>query len=244
MFDRLSLAWKLLVGKAALRGGAGPGFSSGYGSNGDLPRRGTLELLQAYKTMPWLRTAAGRIASHVASVPLTLSVPGRKGGKPRELEEHELLDLLQKPNPRMRGRAFRRLLQVWLEAPGEAFAVKERNAAGVPVELYAIPPHRVVQTPGPVRNTFRVIMPNGQHRELPPEDVIWLKDTDPENPYGRGSGIGAALNDELNTDEFAAQQAASVLANGAIPSHILGVEGMAEDEAIRLKAKMEEDFGG
>ena len=40
---------------------------------------------------------------------------------------------------------------------------------------------------------------------MPPEDVIVFKDPDPANPYGRGSGIGKALGDELDTDEFAAQ---------------------------------------
>ena len=229
------------------------------------PRRGTKELMTAYRRMPWLRAVAGRIADAVAATPWQLFVVEGSNGRAvrnrvlqkadlrirrqkmaelkqqgalREIEEHPLLDLLDRANPLMTGRTARKVTQLYLDLKGETFWVIERNGAGMPVEYWPIPPHWVVETPEPGRPTFRVNFPSWQG-EIPATEIVWLKDPDPENPYGRGAGLAEALGDELDTDEYASKHVKAWFYNRAVPELLIGVENASEEELRAAKAKWE-----
>lgn len=226
------------------------------------PRRGTPQLLQAYSEMPWLRAIASRVASAFASVEWRLYYgqrPGaaraykavraqkasprdrrairkamRKEGELREIQEHPLLDALDSANAFHTGYQMRRLTCLYLDLVGDAFWAKERNAAGVPVAFWPIPPSWILSTPTPQRPAWRFSY-RGWQGELPDVDVLWFQDTDPANPYGRGTGLGASLGDELEADEYAARTMKQVFFNRALPEALITAEGMSEPETRRLE---------
>ena len=248
--DRLALAAKAVVGlfddsssQAAFR--MFPGISPG--AIGYSPTRGVRQTLEAYSKMPWLRGVASRVGDGFASVDWQLFATGPARGRAtrdvaiqragyagrrkmirqkqtaqelREITEHIFLDLQQRPNPFQTGQAFRKLTMIHLDLVGEAFWVKERNGTGAPSALYPIPPNWVTATPTPDHRFYRVGF-RGWQGEIPDTEILWLKDPDPANPYGRGSGLAMTLGDELDTDEYAAKAIKQSFLNMNLPDALI-----------------------
>jgi len=224
-----------------------PGVSPG--AVGFAPTRGVRQTLEAYSKMPWLRGVASRVGDGFASVDWELYRTGapspnprtardvqiqragitqrkallkqtKAAGELREVTDHIFLDLQQRPNPTQTGVTFRKLTMVHLDLVGEAFWIKERNGTGAPSALYPIPPHWVTATPTPAHRFYRVGF-RGWQGEIPDTEILWLKDPDPANPYGRGSGLAMALGDELDTDEYAAKAIKQSFLNMNLPDALI-----------------------
>ncbi len=228
------------------------------------PVRGTQELLEAYESMPWLRAVAGKVAASVATTEWQLFSVRRGGRAVRELglqragiqsrtrtlarlrrarelreePEHLLHQVLARPNPLMNQAALFRITQVALDLVGDAYWLKERNGLGAVVGLWYIPPHWVAEHPSPARDTFRMAFGAWQ-RDVPRTEVVWYHDPAPAWPYGRGSGLGWALLDELEVDEYAAKMAKVLFFNRALPAFLVmsasGEQAIGEPEMRRLK---------
>lgn len=241
-------------------------------SGGNPPARGTREQIAAYKTMPWLRAVVGRISYDVGSVRWELYTREKRGrpardwevqraafeerqqtikslvetGEMRRIDKHPALDLLHRANAFHTGLEMRRLTQQHLDLSGEAFWLLERTALGTPEGAWPIPPDWILATPTIKRPVFRVAF-RGWQGEIPATEIVWFCDRDPSNPYGRGTGTGQALADELETDEYAAKHAKSFYHNRARPDLIVspkGEEGMTEDEVRRLEEGWTRASGG
>jgi SPP1 gp7 family putative phage head morphogenesis protein len=249
------------------------GMFGGYVAWGKPPARGTREIMLLYKRSPWFRAALSRMSFGVAITPWKLyaaraKATGKyfrrkdlqratnsahrrklldeaaKNGELDEITDHPMLDLLENFNPMMPGLVARSLVQTLMDLKGEAFLVIERNAQGMPVELYPMPPYWVTETPTLRRPTFRVSA-IGWAGEIPETEVIWLRDLDPENPYGRGVGIGDALGDEAETDEYAAKYTKSFYYNDALPAGLVGIEGVTQKAQLdEAKQRWEDDHKG
>lgn len=168
----------------------------------------------------------------------------RAEGTLREVVDHPLLALLRKPNEFFRGATALKLTQVWLDIKGEAFWLLSLGEDGTPRAAYPLPPHWVTQVPTASKPTFTVSTGAGVHVEVDPRAVIWLKDPDPANPYGRGSGIAEALGDELETDEFAAKYLRSWFFNNATPSIIVSFEGAEGKSLAAARDEWEKNHRG
>ena len=250
--------------------GSAHGLLSGVLRGAAPPHRGTRELLAAYRQMPWLRAVTSRVATSVASTTWTLYVSqGRDGravrnvklqradaftrrrmlaqakqvGELREIEAHPLLDLIDNANPVMTGRTARQISQAYLDLKGEVFWVLERNGAGAPAEIWPVPPHWVTDTPSATRPMYCVSF-RGWRGEIPESEMVWLRDPDLENPYGRGAGIAEALGDELETDEYAVKHIKTWFYNRAVPELLIGVEQGSEEELKRAKQRWEDEHRG
>lgn len=225
------------------------------------PTRGTRELLEAYATMPWLRAAGSKIAMSVAATDWTLSKVSnarqarsllrqspkkrarRKAAFRKEMAlepilDHPLLDLLEAPNEWHPGLILFELAQLHLDLVGEAFWLKERNDNGSLRRLWPLPPTWVVQTPKleeePSKQFF-VIEVSGQRTPIPRTDMVWFYTPDPAKPYGRGVGVGRALGDELDTDEFSAKYIKQWFFNGAVPDVIVSADDLNSGDTKRLE---------
>jgi phage putative head morphogenesis protein, SPP1 gp7 family len=84
----------------------------------------------------------------------------------------------------------------------------------------------------------------GWQGEIPESEMVWLRDPDLENPYGRGAGIAEALGDELETDEYAAKHTKTWFYNRAVPELLIGVEQGSEEELKRAKQRWEDEHRG
>jgi|TARA_R110000824_G_scaffold260399_1_gene449061 HK97 family phage portal protein len=213
---------------------------------GDPPYRGATNILDAYSTMPWLRSVSQRIATSVATSATQWKLYAPKSKRKRdarviqrtagtverqalitkaaddvvEIESHILLDALNQANSYMVGQSLFKVTQIHLDLLGEAFWIKERNSFGAPVEFWPVPPDWVQETPTPDNRNFRVSF-KGWQGEIPDTEVLWMADLNPANPYGRGTGLARSLSDELETDEYAAKHTRQLFFNRARPDMII-----------------------
>jgi HK97 family phage portal protein len=239
------------------------GMLSGILMSGQAPRRGTRELLAAYRTLPYLHSVVHRIAYDVASVPFRL-YRQRKGsslkratgtvrkslidgavraGKLEEVEEHPVLDVLNTWNPALGPVASRAVCQMHLDLKGETFPIKERNGSGQTLELWPIPPHWIAEVPSANLHGFRASWA-GWQRIFPEEDVLWIRQPDPENPYGRGVGAGEALSDETDIGELATKYVKDFYFNGGVPPFILGIKEAGDEQLARFRERLIQEHRG
>jgi len=268
VISRFRHAWEMTK-QPDLFGGESQGMLAGIMQGGQPPKRGSEELIKMYKRLPWLRAINSKISISVASVTWELYVQRsgeravrsyklqkadinyrqknikqlKAAGKMEEIFDHPFLDLLDKANPAMTGRSARQITQTHLDIKGEAFWILERNGQGMPVEYWPIPPHWIAETPTAKRPSFRVNF-QGWQGHVPETEIIWMRDANPESPYGRGTGIAESLTDELETDEYASKYVKSWFYNNATPDLLVGVEGAGEDELKRAKQNWEDQHRG
>jgi HK97 family phage portal protein len=137
-----------------------------------------------------------------------------------EIEQHVFLDMLGNGNPYFTGRDVRWLSSIWHDLVGDVFLIKERNGMKVPSALWPVPPHWVAETPTPSHPFFRVARGAWQ-QQIPASEVLWIQNPNPADPYGRGTGLGKAIDDEIALDEYAAKHTASFFKNSARPDVIV-----------------------
>jgi hypothetical protein len=216
--------------------------------SGYAPTRGTRETLEGYSTSPWLRAVGSKVASSFASTEWRIMVPRKKGngkavlrkhisraskgdrsrllkrleadGELEVLDNHPFLDLIYDANGFMTGEAMRNVTMLHIDMVGEAFWLKERNGVGAPVGVWPIPPHWVTQTPSPTHPFYQVSFGSWQG-QIPEAEILWFKQIDPLNPYGRGTGVARSLADELDTDEYAAKTGKAAFFNQARPDFVV-----------------------
>ncbi len=233
------------------------------------PKRGSWELLLAYREMPELRQIVQRICESFAAQEWTVSVPKRggkavrsknltrgthsarqkraarmlKAGELHLLESDPLLDLLERGNDVMTGFDVRQVMATHYELVGECFAWKERNALGMPEKLWPLPPHWVTDIPT-VGQEFYELSIGGRPIKLHSRDVFAMRDPDVYNPYGRGAGLAMALGDELDSSEYASEFVKAFFYNGAQPSGIVSFPDTLEEEVKIVEEKWDERHRG
>ena len=240
------------------------------GSAGNPPDRGDANILDAYNTMPWLRAVSQRVATAVASSSTGWRLYAPTSRKKRDvrkfqqcsdkavrsgminkalgaelepIEDHVLLSALNGANSYMVGQALFKTTQIHLDLVGEAFWLKERNGVGAPTAFWPLPSHWVQATPTPSNQSFRVSF-RGWQGQIPESEILWMAEPDPTNPYGRGSGMGRALSDELETDEYAAKHTRQLFFNRARPDILVWPKsqgphdpGLAPEQVRRLEER-------
>jgi len=146
-----------------------------------------------------------------------------------ELDQHPILDLLNGGSAVFPGSTGALLVHTYLDLVGEAFELKQRSDSltnpktrrGVVRELIPIPPNWVRALPTKSSPFYEIQFGNsGTVDKVAKEDVIFYRDPNPRNPFGRGSGTARAVGDELETSEAAARTIRARLENNAIPPFV------------------------
>lgn len=245
--NRMKLMWKALVSPfdkdSAMQA---HGMLNGImaSTRGTQPDRSTEALLATFNTSPWVRACAGRVADAMSAVQWKLYVVRKASGQVRrdmrhvhklqpverrktldalrrsgeldEVEDHIFLDMIGNGNPYFTGRDVRWLMSIWHDLVGDVFLIKERNRMKAPSAMWPVPPHWVAETPTPSNPFYR--MSRGAWQTLVPEkEVLWIQNPNPADPYGRGTGLGKAIDDEIALDEYAAKHSAAFFKNSARP---------------------------
>lgn len=178
-----------------------------------------LDSMSAMAAFPWVRACVDAISSDLTKVGIK-AIKGR--GKDAEpLDDHPLLDLLDRPSSRVSGVLFRRQLIVDLTLTGDAFVLVVGSPQ--PQALLRLHPERVRVIPSPdgqpleyeytgTGKTARYGFEQVLHIRMP----SWSDTT--TGLYG--SGAIQALNNDLNTD-LAASKLASESAKTGLPTGIL-----------------------
>ena len=232
--------------------------------------RGLKDLFRAYRDSPWLRAVVGKIATRYAATEWKLYVPTSGQGRAirrrdiqqmhfserrktfrrlkqsNELEEivnHPLLDLINSANTSMTGLQARALTQIYRDLSGEAFWWLGYGMFNVPTQFWPLAPHWVKDVPSERSPYFDVDI-RGQAFKIPANEIVWFREPDPYDPYGRGIGIGQALGDEVEADEFAAKFIKTVFLNRGRPELMVSVKGANGDKLKAAKQEFENQHRG
>lgn len=122
----------------------GVGLPAFGGSGGGLPTQPTYDPekeLRALVENPWVWACTQAIVTDLASLPLV--VERGRGSDRKQLNDHPVLDLLERPSSRCSGIRFRRQLYADLTLTGNAYVRVWRDTAGNPVRLGRILPSRI-----------------------------------------------------------------------------------------------------
>lgn len=270
MFDRVrqwAAGW-LLKGQFFRSGQAG--WAAWMGNATSQSMRTDGQILKAYGTHPTLHGVTKKISESFASLEWTLSAVTNNRGKPIksrarmvrdpvqrelqlqvhkaqrnfvEIETHPILDALDFGNPMLDGFAVMQLVQLYLDLTGDAVIVKGFDDKGMVTELWPVPVTWVQRRATP-DDPWHKISINGSVMKFPAEDVIWIKEPNPVDPYGTGSSSAAALSTELDTDEYAAAFIQSFYKNHGVPSVIVSNEGAGAPGVKDQKQKWMDEFRG
>jgi len=175
-------------------------------------------------------------------------------GKKIEIMQHELLDLLRRPNPQQGGAAWLESVMSFHEISGNAY-IEAAMGTSKPQELYSLRPDRMKVVPGgdgPQGYEYTV---HGSNHEWPVDpmtgqsDVLHVKTFNPLNDWYGMSRLEAASyevdihNETLNWNK-------ALLDNGARPSGALvyspkdGPQKLDDDQYNRLKDQIDTQYSG
>ena len=215
------------------------------------PDRASAELPDLYGKSPRLDPVR-YIAKSCASEELKLYKKSdyRKNGENAEIiGDHELYDLFDHPVPtfpEIDGWTLRYLTFAYVDLVGECGWLKIRDGRKI-IALLPIPKAWILKKPT-VGDHYFEIMPYGSLGGISlivePEDFIYFKDVDLNDPYGNGKGISESIADELETDEYASKYQKNFFYNDATPPYVVtGYKGN-EQGADKLKATLKQKIGG
>lgn len=244
-----------------------------------LPRRGSAELLAAYGRTPWLHATTRRRAEALASVEWTVwksTTTGLPTGRLQgmrsaqhiraaaaaehvrqkrmvQVTDHPLLDLLEAPTSGMPGFQFWELLSKWLDLVGEAPQAMVFDGDVEPIELTPILPTLITQVATSDAPWFEMQTPRGVVFRVPEEDMLWVRQHDPGDPYlGRGVGTAHVLADEIETDEYMSATAKARFYNRGHPDYFIGFippggpgsQNMGPEAMKRIAAEIDAKHAG
>ncbi len=202
---------------------------------------------EGYERNPVAHRCVRLIAEAAAQTPLVATVGGR------EMPEHPALALIDRPNPRQGGIAFREMLYGHLLVAGNAY-VEAASIGREPRELYALRPDRMRLVPGrdgwPEAYDYTVGGETVRFRQdgdgLPP--ILHLTLFHPVDDHYGLSPIEAAAR-PLDIHNAASNWHKALLDNAARPSGALVYDGpdgatLTEQQFERLKLELEDSFQG
>lgn len=141
-----------------------------------------------------------------------------------EVDDHIFLDALDKGTVCLSGNATWKLASCSMDLVGETFWMKERNAVNAPIAYWHIPHYWVIDTPTPTFRFYKVSFRAWQGY-IPDSEIVYFKNPDPVNPYGRGTGMAQVLGDEYESDEYAAKFIKQFFFNRATPDFMVFPKG-------------------
>lgn len=202
---------------------------------------------EGYERNPVVHRCVRLIAEAAAQTPLV----AKSGG--REMPEHPALALIEQPNPRQGGIAFREMLYGHLLVAGNAY-VEAVSLGTEPRELHALRPDRMKLVPGrdgwPEAYDYTVGGETVRFRQgeggLPP--ILHLTLFHPvDDHYGLSPIEAAACS--LDIHNAASGWHKALLDNAARPSGALVYDGpdgtsLTEAQFERLKRELEDSFQG
>lgn len=228
------------------------------------PTRDQAGILQSFSKNPRLYSVASRVADGVATPQwraykadrsVYRDFRGRDEYERREIKQDltevsnsQTLALWNRSSPDLTSHQIRRLIQLSLDLSGDSYSILEPNALGLPGFIYPLNPCWVLPPNGrALINGERNFLINGggfTSKNYPASQILAIRLPDPNDPYGRGAGVGTSLANEIDVDEYAAQTAAAKFFNGGMPDWFIKLEGLGEKEIQAYQQKFEDDFRG
>lgn len=171
----------------------------------------------------------------------------RRNGEDEELiRDHDLVRLIDRPNPFMSQFDLWSNVMMHLSVAGNAYVLKERSAAGKVVELWLLRPDWVRVIPDRKRfvGGYQYVVPGLDPQFIPPEDVIHIKNRHPlDQFYGMPPLLPIAS--WVDIDSWMGNFVKAFFQNAGVPAGILTTNRrLGEDEKRELREKWRADFSG
>jgi HK97 family phage portal protein len=168
----------------------------------------------------------------------------------QEDPNHELRQLIRKPNSLQTEFEMMELITIHLNIVGKSYWWKERSNSGKPIALWPLRPDRMAPIYGkglPPLAGWEYNL-DGQMYQLPVEDVLAFNLPDPTDPTGGivdGLGPLQVLVHEIETDNQANKFIFALIKNYAMPGMLIKTKkSLSKGEAERLKANFKQKYGG
>lgn len=212
------------------------GFTSSFMTGSDLPAPTNKDYLNSFRASSLVHSCTKKIGEKMSTIEFELYQ--LRGQTAREVEQHEILDLLSKPNPMMTGSQLQEITAIYLSLIGNCYWYKARNAQGNVIELWLMRPDLTTVIPGKDGNVaqYKFVM-GGKQVLFPAEDVIQFKEPDPLSDYYGYSAVQSAM-EVIRADVYAKKWNTKFFFNSARPDAILTTEqkiGKADRDEIREK---------
>jgi len=244
IFANIRAAARALIGgKTEARLGLTPIIGSfGYRGPGDVSA--SVLMRQA---SGWVYACVRRIATSIGSMEIELY---RKTGKERteweQLDEHPLLDLLNRPNAQMQRAEFLEILSMHEDLTGNAYIYLEgvQDENGMPTAMYPLRPDFVTPIAGALPEIITGYQyDNGQIKKtFATHEIIQLRIPSPANPY-QGLGPTAAAIDAIEADAASRQWNRSIFM-GANPGLMFKTTGITPEAIKTLRESFEDRHVG
>ena len=162
-----------------------------------------------------------------------------------------ITQLIRRPNPHYPGSLLWFSTMLEFMVSGNAYWVKERDAAGTIKHLWWVPKALITPISHPnASNEFLLgyeYVPSGEPMLLLPEDVVHIKyGLDPDDQRLGLGPLGSVIR-EMATDDQAANFTATLMRNSAVPGMMMTPEkGVTFDQQTRdeAKSRWNQSFGG
>lgn len=192
---------------------------------------------EAYMGNPDVFAAVETLATACAGV--SWYAESKVRGVWQRTEEHDLLTLWNRPNPRMGNTRFIGDLVRWQCIAGESYAARNEKPTGAPKELWVLPPSRVKILPG--RDLVEMVAGyeyeiGGCKQTLAASDVLHLAMFNPLDDFYGMSPLAAAAK-LVDQASAAADYNLALLQNGGIPPLFLTTQEELGDEEFKAFKK-------
>lgn len=194
----------------------------------------TKDFLESFRASSLVHSCTKKIGEKMSTIEWELY--RLRGSIAREVEQHEILDLLAKPNAMMSGSQLQEITSIYLSLLGNCYWYKARNGVGKIIELWLMRPDltSIVPNSDGTINYYKFVV-NGKETRFPAEDIIHFKEPDPLSDY-YGYGAVQAVMEVIRADVYSKKWNTKFFFNSARPDAILTTEqkiGKADRDEIR-----------
>jgi HK97 family phage portal protein len=166
-------------------------------------------------------------ARNISSLPIRFFAG--EDTKRQEITRGPIVDLFKKVNPHWTYQRLMQMTQLSMDIWGEAFWVLERDARGIPVEIWWARPDRMRIVPHPEKYIEGYIYDwNGQRIGFTSDEVVWFRYPNPLDEYTGLSPISSARL-AIDTGVSALRSNANIFRNGV---QLAGVLSPMDKDAV------------
>lgn len=202
------------------------------------------EIAGLYEKHHFLRATLGKLAQRASTIEYELFQIANK--KVNRIEQHELLDLLENPNPICTGRELITWTVANLKLHGNAYWYIQTSETGnKPLAIYPAHPLNVKPKVGRDGQLIGYEMnKNGVPVLFGIEEIIHFRDVNPLNIH-LGVGYVQALGETIMSDLFASRWNHKLFLNSGRPDALLiSKEDQGDEQAQRILDGWNEKFQG
>ncbi len=238
-----------LQGKSTPNPATESGFSTLWGTDIIIPDSDTLfkafstaERTRIYSTMTVVFSCVKKLYTSAIEPPLTMMKKGPDGDE--LVEEHPILDILDRPNMVMSFGDIITHLILNLFLTGAGYWWEMRNNAGMLNSIWPVPTAWVKELwkNGQLVG-FEVKQTNKKPVPVEPNDIMWIKFPDPLNPIGFIAPLEPAMHN-VETDQEQEAYIIEMLKNAKVPGFVMKQnDPWTEPQMIKANAKLEEKVG-